>query len=971
MNGSNIIFDMDDVGRPRDTDIAMAEDELSLAVEIAAPTESRAELAMRARIAARLDLDLGQEAQLIGRYELVRRLGAGGMGVVYEARDPQLDRPVAVKMLRPERTTDSIEGHERLHREARALAKLSHPNVVQIHEVGEHEGITYVVMELVRGQTLHEWQRSNQPVLTNILAAYRQAGLGLAAAHEAGIIHRDFKPSNALIGDDGRVRVVDFGLARSPARLCNDTTAPTHEGSSSTGVAGTPGYIAPEVLAGNAADARSDQFSFCVALWEAVSGIPPSAQPHDGRASAGRNTTFPGPAWLRRVILRGIAEDPGERWPDLPTLVRALDRRPRRQLLFALGLPILGLAAGLALQPMIHDSTEREDLTDPCADLPREFEQIWTDDSAAQLRAYLASVGRSDAEAELVVRALDRQRARWLETEHRICEATHVISSWSSDLSDTASACLEDKLGQSRELIGLLSPALGEPPGNIRALVANLEDPRECADLDALAERPSGEVDTVIVTMRQAIARTRLLLAAQMQHGDEESERLLARARELRQAHPDDDATQWALAEALELRAAAEQWRQRPDLAWPLLREAMPLVRRSGDLELELRCLHRMGYMAAEQLEDPERAADFIAIAAGLVPLVQPTKRSTFEHAMTRAELARARQQLDEAEAILRAALEAPDVDESIDAPSKDRARLRLANVLADRGRLDDALTIYMNLRNSLAVQVGESSPDIGFVEFNIGQTLHDAGDHEQDAERHLRAASSILERSFGPNSVRLAPTLTVMAEIALSDSRFDEALSLANRAWALQRDQLPPGHGDRGQPLKVIAGVHSLTGDFEAALPIYELMAKELRMDAEDAAALAHVTGWTKCRLGRCMEARADFEDAQSRASSSQVRVYASVGLAEVDIVSGRPTDALDRLEPLRPLLEREFADDLALRVEVEWLSARALVDARKDRKRAREHLRRAMDDAGPSTPPGIVADLEKLEKSLNAAGN
>ena len=147
----------------------------------------------------------------VGRYELIGRLGAGGMGVVHRAHDPELDRPVAVKLLRAEASSDD-KARARMLREARALAKLSHANVVQIYEIGEHEQRTFLVMEYVDGSTLAHWLEQQRP-WPEVLARFVAAGRGLAAAHRAGVVHRDFKPENVLLGRDGSVRVADFGLA--------------------------------------------------------------------------------------------------------------------------------------------------------------------------------------------------------------------------------------------------------------------------------------------------------------------------------------------------------------------------------------------------------------------------------------------------------------------------------------------------------------------------------------------------------------------------------------------------------------------------------------------------------------------------------------------------------------------------------------------------------------------------------------
>ena len=213
-------------------------------------------------------------AEVLGRYLVLDRLGEGGMGIVYRAYDPALHREVALKVLR---VIGPQSAHDRMFREAQALARVTHPHVVTVYDVGSAGPDVFVAMELIRGVTLAEWLAGSHSV-AEILAVCRDAGEGLAAAHAAGLVHRDFKPSNVMVGDDGRVRVLDFGLAR-PSGTPLVTTAPTTtpdplaEAITRQGaVVGTPRYMAPEQQRGEAADARSDQYSFCVVLVEALTG---------------------------------------------------------------------------------------------------------------------------------------------------------------------------------------------------------------------------------------------------------------------------------------------------------------------------------------------------------------------------------------------------------------------------------------------------------------------------------------------------------------------------------------------------------------------------------------------------------------------------------------------------------------------------------------------------------------------------
>lgn len=266
----------------------------------------------------------------IGRYQILELIGAGGMGLVFEARDPELRRQIAIKLLRGR----DDELGQRLIREARAMAEIQHPNVVAVHDVGKHgEHEVYVAMELVRGANLRKWQTGATRSEREILDAYEQAGRGLAAAHAVGLVHRDFKPDNVLIGDDGRIRVTDFGLARHGTDEERATRASRRslENLTMTGALnGTPGYVAPEQYAHGTFDARSDQFAFCVAVWEALAGNRPfrgATLDAIEKATLAGDISEPGtpirPA-VRTILERGFAIDPAARWASIDDLLAAL-----------------------------------------------------------------------------------------------------------------------------------------------------------------------------------------------------------------------------------------------------------------------------------------------------------------------------------------------------------------------------------------------------------------------------------------------------------------------------------------------------------------------------------------------------------------------------------------------------------------------------------------------------------------------
>ncbi|MEM9454442.1 MAG: protein kinase [Myxococcota bacterium] len=350
----------------------------------------------RLRAATRAKLFGGEATPTtIGRYRIIKQLGAGGMGVVYLAHDDDLDRRVAVKILRAN-DQEGSEGQSRLVREARAMAKLSHPNVVHVYEVQRQDELVFIAMEHIAGENLRQWSTRSRP-LPEVLAVHRQAGRGLAAAHAAGLVHRDYKPENVLVGQSGRVRVLDFGLARPDGSSAGSDphTSPTvndprdWENLTATGtLLGTPAYMAPEQLRGRVADPRSDQFAFCVTLFESLYGERPfvgrtladlSAAVLRGEVRSVDPEDHEVPAEVHRALLRGLSTRPDDRHPSMEALLNALEVAPpggtsRRWWIPATLLGV-GMAVGLALLGPQSAPTS-EDHGEPAAVAPDPHAEI-------------------------------------------------------------------------------------------------------------------------------------------------------------------------------------------------------------------------------------------------------------------------------------------------------------------------------------------------------------------------------------------------------------------------------------------------------------------------------------------------------------------------------------------------------------------------------------------------------------------
>ncbi len=450
----------------------------------------------------------------LGRFQIVGELGQGGMGTVFEAYDETLDRKVAVKQLYGEAAT---EHQQRLLREAQALARLSHPNVVQVHDAGVAAGGLFIAMELVSGQTLRAWQQQPKDWRTCV-DVYTQAGCGLAAAHAAGIVHRDFKPANCIVDARGRVKVLDFGLARGHGDDDGDEqrqatlgpTAPDDDDGvpapsnpalavlarqlTQTGaVMGTPAYMAPEQTRQRPVDARADQFSFCVSLYEAIHGV----RPFDGMAGMirmfeGETPSFtPSPShvaqpktpkWLRMMLTQGLAVDPKDRFETMDALLALIEDRLQRRRRGRLG--GLVLSAGLVLawgtSATLGDT--------PCEGLRDSAMAAWTPERRESVELALLATTMEFAEPAWasVSRGLDSYSEQWVEARAQACEATHVEHAASEELLELRLGCLDRRALHVHAVVEQLLTADAGVVAHAGQAVRSLPPVEVCADTELL-----------------------------------------------------------------------------------------------------------------------------------------------------------------------------------------------------------------------------------------------------------------------------------------------------------------------------------------------------------------------------------------------------------------------------------------------------------------------------------------------------
>jgi tetratricopeptide (TPR) repeat protein len=436
----------------------------------------------------------------VGRYVVLGAVGRGGMGEVYAAYHPDLDRRIAVKVVYG---AGGPTDHRRVRllREARAIARLSHPNVITVHDAGTFGDGVFIAMELIEGWTIDQWLRTEPRTWQRVLDVFVAAGRGLAAAHAAGVVHRDFKPQNVMVAKDGAVRVMDFGLARLASEDARDAVSadgddaslPPVETLTKTGaVVGTPAYMSPEQFRREKPDALSDEFSFCVALHEALFGSRPIAARTDGLDDPMNDAPGPSatstPGWLRAVVRRGAAPDRAQRYPSMAALLAALERgrtrTRRRASVVAAALAALVFTAGG--WRLAHGNRFA------CAVPGDRIAAAWASDAADARRqsihrAFTAS-GRATAETswERTARVLDQYLVAWRAMYMQACEATHLRGEQSAEVLDLRMSCLNDNLDQVRSLGDALATADASAVSHAVMAAQDLTPVSRCADIALL-----------------------------------------------------------------------------------------------------------------------------------------------------------------------------------------------------------------------------------------------------------------------------------------------------------------------------------------------------------------------------------------------------------------------------------------------------------------------------------------------------
>ncbi len=851
----------------------------------------------------------------IERYEIRAVLGVGGMGEVYEAFDPRLERTIALKIIRPEQAT-SRTARARLLREAQAMASVVHPNVLPVFEAGGERGHVFIAMERVLGQTLEEWSAQAHGA-REIVDVFLQAGQGLAAAHAAGIMHRDFKPANVLVGEDGRVRVLDFGLASAVGAVTASSrdeveaeSAPTRDSLTQTGIVlGTPMYMAPEQHLGEPADARCDQYAFCVAMFEALYGTCPFVADSMKELLVAKLERAPASVPPRRgvsrrmhqALVRGMRPEPPDRWSSMDALLRELRPHARTLRWAAAGVGLCGLAAAwFAVAPA--DASRSISCEQAATEAMAE---VWNDERRARAQQAFEATQRPYADrAWLSVNArIGRWQDGWIHEQSEACRATRAGQDTQPRLDclargrrelDAVSEILVtadvDTVRRSSSLIQVLMP----PSRCVKASAREAEPVIADPTLAALAEdvrRRLAQVDARARVARYDEARSMVeALVQELEPGQLpglQADALVSLGLRLDSVgRYDEVAAHYERAYAIALEhgddrravLAASQlvfsWTVRtgePDRAEEWARHAQAAYARLGDApDVERRMLIALAAFAAAKadpdaaLEYDRRRVELAKAQYGTGSLETAAALHAHGHRLT------AQGRYDQARGILTEAYEIRRRELGPRHPEVATSLYGLAMLDHLTGQLPRAREHYLEALSIREDELGPEHPELGGLLNNLGSISGVLG-HDDEARKHYERALAIHEAAKGPDHPHCALPHNNLGLLLSAVGEYEQALEHHRRALAISEAAYGPEHIDLAYALGGMADVHLARGELETALPLFErVLALRVASDRNPAnlgqarfsvAKVLRETGGDRSRalaLGR--EAREDF---------------------------------------------------------------------------------------------------------------
>ncbi|MFO0636614.1 MAG: tetratricopeptide repeat protein [Nannocystaceae bacterium] len=779
----------------------------------------------------------------IGRYIVLGIAGHGGMGVVYRAYDPELQREVALKLLRGRGASKQAAAEARLRREAQAMARVSHPNVLPVYDVGAFDGRVWLAMEFLAAETLSDWLERERRSPEDTVAMFVQAGRGLAAAHAVGLIHRDFKPQNVLVGSDGRARVMDFGLARVAAA---ETDVPSDELpglvddfdtqlTAAGSVVGTPRYMAPEQHYAQPMDGRADQFSFCVALYEALyhvrafvgDNLPELAK----RKHSGELAEIDGhvdvPARVLRALRRGMSGKPAERFDSMDALLAELapePARPRGRPLLVAAIATASIAGAAAVA--IFATTDR-----PCRDADRKLVGVWDAQRRDAVAEALRATGQAYAEDTIsaVEQSLDRYARSWIEAHDAACAATRIYGEQSPALLDLRVACFDRLRAEMRALVDVLAEA---DTGVLQRAIRATDGLREISDCDGNAELIAVVPPPADATAIESIAQI---------------EADVARGRALDSAGKASEAVA-----VLEPAVAAAR-----RLAWrPLEAEALAAfadaIGDAGDAQRE-----RELSIEALSLALAGRATRTAAGIAVSLQFVDAYMLQNTTAARPWAELARG-------------LIEAIGGDErlSIGLQNGQAVALVMDGDLVEGQRLIDEVLQRQRTREP-------EGPRLAVLLGNAGALLATRGQYGT-ARRYLAEAEVAYRRAFGEQHPDLLNLLSNLGAIELFEGHYEAAITRLEDVAQRQRAVLGSDHPEYGNTLNNLANANRLGGHVDRAIAVHR---EALALREHKPGPNSLVVAQTLDNLSIALRTRGDVAEARvahDRASEIRKRLVA-----------------------------------------------------------------------------------------------
>lgn len=922
----------------------------------------------------------------IGRFRVLRVLGMGGMGIVYAAYDPELDREVAIKLILG--ACDDAEARTRLYREAQALAKLAHPNVVVVHDVGTHQGQVWVSMEFVVGRTLGDWIKEERPHWRLILSVFKQAARGIVAAHAVGLLHRDLKPANIMIGDDGRVRVMDFGLARvgveheQRLKRFDRRRALSIDLTDHDVIVGTPAYMAPEQFLGNVTDERTDEFALAVTLWEALYGKRPFAgKTFDALRVAvlsGKREPAPTsskvPAWLRRILERSLSLNPEKRFSSVRALLNAIESRERRgrTRIAAAGVMLGVMLASFGGYALSHALFEQSPICDESDRLADDWNESRRGAVGEALRASGHSYAEAVAERTLVV--LDRYADDWLAASEEACAATRLRGEQSLELMDARLTCLERRRRAMKALVGVLSDASSEDGENKRidwAVQAAVELPRieRCADLSYVTARVPPPEDEAIQEAAKALedrlARAEALRSAgQYSESRALAEELLSAASSLGYA-PLVVRTQALLGNAVgdtgeseravklleESFLGAEALGMDEIASWSALRLAAEYSARLGRIEVGLRWID-LARAKATRLDD-------MMLRAGVHNNVAMIQSATGDsvHALENFQVALAL------------------------AKEHDLGNIRLhvaydnvGSALRELGRQPEALKFHKRALTEVERVLGSQHPDAASTWNNLGIAYRDLGEYKAAEDAFMRGLE-IHRNALGSGHPRIARLLINMGNLADSRCQLDRARAHYDEAMRIMKAAYGPEHPSIGGITNNVGNTLLSLEQYADALSYFEhaceIWSAALGENHRHVDLCAYNRARALLGMGRATDALPLAERAlalrdRGKSPNKGDVAMALTRVAQVELALARHESAGSRMQRALELSRDVILEpgDLAI---VHFVAARSLWALDRSSRRARALAEQALDAL--NEPGSCGPERAAIESALRKA--